>query len=138
MKQLVDAVNALHSSGICHRDLKPENVLLRETETQGLQLKLIDFNISARAGKDGRFKMITKTGTEQFMAPEMVRGCSYDQKIDVWGVGCILCYLLTGKVPYNQVGGSEPDSSTSLLRRRGGEKQVVVELTDANDGFEED
>jgi serine/threonine protein kinase len=35
------------------------------------------------------------------MAPEMQKGSSYDEKIDIWGIGCILCYLILGKVPFN-------------------------------------
>jgi len=45
--------------------------------------------------------MISQTGTPAFKAPELVKGENFNQKIDIWGVGCILCFLLTGKMPYN-------------------------------------
>jgi serine/threonine protein kinase len=54
--------------------------------------------------------MISTVGTKLFMAPELVRNKNFNEKIDLWGVGCCLCLLLTGKLPAN---GSDvsPESS---------------------------
>ena len=48
--------------------------------------------------------MISRTGTDKYMAPEMQANKSYDEKIDIWGAGCIMSHLLLGMIPNN---GSE-------------------------------
>lgn len=45
--------------------------------------------------------MIAKHGTPMFIAPEMERNQQYNQKIDIWGAGCLLSYLLHRKIPHN-------------------------------------
>jgi len=100
VKQLAAAVAHLHAAGVCHKDIKPENVLIRSKEDDSIEIRLIDFNVSQKA-TDGKFNMISKTGTELFMSPEMLSSGNFDEKIDVWGVGCILCFLLIGKMPRN-------------------------------------
>jgi serine/threonine protein kinase len=61
---------------------------------------LIDFNIS-QIVKDDTFTMFTYAGTEKFMAPEMLQNQKFNEKIDVWGAGCILSFLLMKKMPDN-------------------------------------
>jgi serine/threonine protein kinase len=63
-------------------------------------VKIIDFNISQSAS-EGKFRMISKMGTELFMAPEVFSDGTYDEKVDLWGAGCILTFLLTGRIPFN-------------------------------------
>jgi len=45
--------------------------------------------------------MFTYAGTEKFMAPEMLQNQKFNEKIDVWGAGCILSFLLMKKMPDN-------------------------------------
>lgn len=45
--------------------------------------------------------MITVKGTKLFMAPELVENRNFNEKIDIWSVGCILYYLLKGEIPDN-------------------------------------
>ena len=65
-----------------------------------VSIKLIDYNISQKV-KDTSFQMFSAQGTLQFMAPEMVRNQKFNEKIDVWGAGCIACFLMTGRIPEN-------------------------------------
>ncbi len=60
--------------GICHRDIKPSNILV----TKDNVVKIIDFNV-ARNRKDGEtdFKMMTKTGTLAYCAPEIFTSSFY-------------------------------------------------------------
>lgn len=46
------------------------------------------------------FRMLTKTGLDEWNAPEMLEGSYYDEKIDIWGVGCILYYITVGQQPF--------------------------------------
>ena len=46
--------------------------------------------------------MLTQTGAPAFVAPEMQSGSSYTEKIDIWGVGCVLYQALLGNAPFVQ------------------------------------
>ena len=93
LQAVLSAVSHLHSARICHKDIKPENIMVNIQGDQLVSLKLVDFNISQRVENDS-FNMIAKNGTPMFIAPEMDQDSNYNQKIDLWGVGCVLCYLM--------------------------------------------
>lgn len=67
-KEILSAVEYMHSKGICHRDIKPQNIIFSFTENR---VKITDFNVSKRfKRKDELIKMMTQTGTLEFRAPE--------------------------------------------------------------------
>merc|ERR1719399_432883 len=71
MKQMLQAVNYLHTHGICHRDLKPDNFLLADkTDIDKAHIKLIDFG-TAKLFKSGE-AMVTKIATVHYVAPEIL------------------------------------------------------------------
>lgn len=90
------AINHLHVNvGVIYRDLKPENCLL---DADG-HLVLTDFGLSKVATDDaGRCK--TFLGTPEFMAPEILKGESYDYAVDWWSLGAVCFNLLTGSPPF--------------------------------------
>ncbi|EAS02451.2 Serine/Threonine kinase domain protein (macronuclear) [Tetrahymena thermophila SB210] len=107
LKEIITAVEYLHSEGICHRDLKPDNILI----SNDLQnIKIIDFEISKRfkyfrQNKTGVLKvceMWTRTGTLDFQSPEMFESAGYTEAVDIWAIGVIAYYLLTGRLPFDQ------------------------------------
>ena len=101
VKALLSAIAHLHSSLVCHKDIKPENIIVKTNDNGDLEsIKLVDFNISQKALND-TFTMISQFGTPMFKAPEMIKNQQYNQKVDLWGAGCILCYLMHQKVPHN-------------------------------------
>lgn len=96
MLDIVSAVMHCHDCDIVHRDLKPENMLFEEN-TEGAQLKLIDFGTSRFVPDD---KMLRKPiGTCYYMAPEVLTS-EYGKKVDVWSLGVILFAMLSGNVPF--------------------------------------
>jgi predicted Ser/Thr protein kinase len=104
LKQIADALSAMHAQGIVHRDLKPANVLL-----DGKSVKVADFGIAClRPQTDGDStitKGMTQTGafmgTPIYMAPELVKGARDAQpSADVWSFGVLAHELLTGKLPF--------------------------------------
>ncbi|CAH4028528.1 ovarian-specific serine/threonine-protein kinase Lok-like [Pieris brassicae] len=100
-KQMVLAVQYLHSQGITHRDLKPENVLLESKEDESL-VKITDFGLSKYVGEDSFMK--TMCGTPIYLAPEVLRangvGC-YGPEVDVWCLGVIFFICLVGYLPFS-------------------------------------
>ncbi|XP_061366383.1 phosphoenolpyruvate carboxylase kinase 1-like [Gastrolobium bilobum] len=92
MKQLLEAVAHCHRVGIAHRDIKPDNLLFDSRNN----LKVADFG-SAEWFGDGR-SMSGVVGTPYYVAPEVLMGREYNEKVDVWSSGVIL-YIMLGGIP---------------------------------------
>lgn len=83
--QLVMAVQYIHSRKILHRDLKTQNVFLTKNEV----IKLGDFGI-ARSLENTIDKAMTMVGTPSHMSPELCQDMPYNNKSDIWALGCLL------------------------------------------------
>jgi DNA-binding beta-propeller fold protein YncE len=98
--QVAAALDAAHLAGLVHRDVKPANVLVGSGADAG-RVYLTDFGISrtAQAGET-----VTATGelvgTADFIAPEQIAGDSVDRRADVYALGGVLHYALTGEPPF--------------------------------------
>lgn len=92
MKQLLTALIYLHSSSIIHRDLKPENIMIQKNEdtNQVDSIKIIDFGFATIFDKGKEFK--DAGGTPNYVAPEVFLG-KYDERSDIFSLGCILYYM---------------------------------------------
>merc|ERR1719188_242868 len=100
VRQMLLAVNYLHSHGIVHRDLKLENFLYERKDADFL--KLIDFGFSNIWEK--HTKMELSCGTLSYVAPEVLMK-SYTSQCDLWSLGVIVFILLVGYMPFS--GSSE-------------------------------
>lgn len=102
MSRICAAIDDAHRQGIIHRDLKPENILVNATP-RGLQVKVLDFGISAQREIVGR--KLTRTGgvigTPHYMSPEQCKGEELDGRSDVYSLGIVLFEMLTGVLPFN-------------------------------------
>ena len=97
--QILDALNYLHNEvNICHRDLKPNNILIIRSPDNRLIVKIIDFGLAGSIFQ--KRKMKAKIGTLIYMAPEIIKNNSYDEKIDIWSTGMILYNMTTGCGPF--------------------------------------
>jgi len=100
-QQVVASVRYLHKQGIVHRDLKPGNFLVagrtESSSSQRMVLKLTDFGVSTSCPL--KHLLTRRVGTDGFMAPEVLRCSPYNEKADIFSIGCILHNLLTGNPP---------------------------------------
>lgn len=104
-RQLVSAVGHLHKHNVCHRDLKPDNVLVTASSDGEMRLKLIDFNVAVDLAECPSIR--GKTGVDAWSAPETRKWVSYDEKCDMWSVGLLITFMVTGKQPKS---GNQSDS----------------------------
>lgn len=106
LHQLTQGLGHLHSLKIVHRDIKPTNILifvpLEGATNKQPQIKLADFSISKiiqtnKMGRDFTNTSLTNpSGSRGWMPPELFESDRFDFKVDVWALGCIFGYALTG------------------------------------------
>jgi Protein kinase domain len=103
--QLLKGLSYIHSLKLVHCDLKPENIMMKSYSRA--EVKIIDFGSSCFVHDNlGNYVQ-----SRAYRAPEVILGCKYDYKIDIWSLGCILSELYTGSVLF------QSDSLQGLLAR---------------------
>ena len=106
---IVNGMEHLHSKGIMHRDLKPGNVLLDSRKLP----RICDFGLSRIDNK----KLLTKkVGTPIYMAPELIKGKSYNRKVDVYAFGVML-YEMTERTRAFQEYGTKMELISAIADR---------------------
>jgi pSer/pThr/pTyr-binding forkhead associated (FHA) protein/predicted Ser/Thr protein kinase len=105
LEPVAGALDALHEHGIIHRDVKPGNVLVASGEGGEPTGKayLTDFGLSKDPTRDSRALTAVGefVGTYQYVAPEQVLGREFDQRVDIYSLGCVLYECLTGGPPFS-------------------------------------
>src|SRR4051812_45528853 len=97
--QLAGALDEAHAAGLVHRDIKPANVLLTAED----HVYLTDFGLTKHAlSVAGSTKPGHWVGTLDYVAPEQIRGERIDARADVYALGCLLFFTLTGVVPFRR------------------------------------
>lgn len=99
------ALSYAHSQGVVHRDIKPANVLFDEQDN----IKISDFglalHLNRKEGTESTF--ITGVGSPAYMSPEQLKGHPLNEQTDVYSLGVMLFYLLTGRLPFRAANAAQ-------------------------------
>lgn len=98
---VLDGLNAAHSTGAVHRDVKPQNIFV----VGGGRAKLLDFGIAKL--RDRAARVVTaggvSIGTPRYMAPEQAEGRAVDGRADIYAAGLVLYECIAGKGPFAHI-----------------------------------
>jgi eukaryotic-like serine/threonine-protein kinase len=105
LRQISAALREAHAIGLIHRDIKPGNVMVCQRGGIHDVAKLLDFGLVLPLGSDTADEKLTQegavAGTPAFMSPEQAGGQEMpDARSDIYSVGALAYYLLTGKPPF--------------------------------------
>jgi len=106
--QICNAIHFLHTNHLMHRDIKPENILL----TCNNQVKLCDFGCCGQAYLGRK----TLCGTSEYIAPEILKRCPYNEKADIWSLGILLYEMIHGYTPFK--GTTDYDIYRNILENK--------------------
>ena len=108
--QICESLAEAHDLGLVHRDIKPGNILLCRMADRCDYVKVLDFGIAAvhtAAGAlDGAGGGSFTAGTPGYMAPEQARGQPLDGRADLYSLGCVAWWLLTGRPVFLTTGSA--------------------------------
>jgi eukaryotic-like serine/threonine-protein kinase len=116
MRQVCQALEAAHGTGVIHRDLKPQNIM----RDQSGRILVMDFGLARTMEGDGMTQVGALVGTMEYMSPEQALAKELDQRSDLFTAGLILYELLTGKMPF------KAESALASLIKRTQERAVPV------------
>jgi serine/threonine-protein kinase len=98
IRQIAEGLKAVHDAGYIHRDMCPRNVMV---DTEQGTLKIIDFGLAVPA-KPEFMQPGNRTGNPNYMAPEIVRRQSTDQRVDVFAFGVTAYEIMTYQLPWSR------------------------------------
>mgnify|MGYP006285333147 CR=1 FL=1 len=105
--QILDAVGQAHREGLVHRDLKPGNIMLTERHGEPNFVKVLDFGLAKLvSGEEDVTKQDSLVGSMPYLSPEQIRGDEIDQRVDVYALGILFYFALTGRKPFRGTNAS--------------------------------
>jgi serine/threonine protein kinase len=100
--QIVEALAVAHGLGIIHRDVKPDNIMVIKSSTGREFVKVLDFGVAKMNGDERPGATINTlagfiVGSLRFISPEQVESRPVTPQTDLYGLGCVLYQMLTGR-----------------------------------------
>jgi hypothetical protein len=128
LSQIAGGLAEAHRADVVHRDLTPENIMVTSVGGEGDSIKILDFGLAGVQAKDAP----GGAGTPRFMAPEVHAGASADARSDVFALGALLVYMLTGRSPLEDAQGrvspANLDGALASLERLPAPLRTLAEL----------
>lgn len=105
VRQVCDSLDEAHTRGLVHRDIKPANIHVGRLGLQHDFVKVLDFGLVKAMGAAGSDRWLETEagltpGTPAYMAPEVALGEPVDGRADLYALGCVAYFLLTGKLVF--------------------------------------
>jgi len=119
VEQALDPLISAQELNLLHRDLKPSNIMITWLPSGRFQVKLLDFGLAKFSQLPSLQTLDQKgsfLGSIDYIAPEQIEVQPLDQRTDLYSLGCVCYFLLTGKAPFN--GSSPADTMTRHLEHR--------------------
>jgi eukaryotic-like serine/threonine-protein kinase len=110
LAQVCSALDDAHENGVVHRDIKPANIVVSRIAAAWDFVKVLDFGLVKLGGERARSESVrlsaddNVSGTPGFIAPEVVLGSDTDQRVDIYALGCVAYWLVTGKLVFEGPG----------------------------------
>ncbi len=101
--QTLEGLHATHEAGLLHLDLKPSNIMISEGTSGHLHATLIDFGRAQRLASEDNEKPPKGAGLDgslHYCSPEFINGLELDARADLYSLGCVFYFALTGKIPF--------------------------------------
>jgi len=104
--QVCASLDDAHQNGLVHRDIKPANIVVSRVSAAWDFVKVLDFGLVKLEGARQSEKSVKLTaensvsGTPGFIAPEVVLGDKTDHRVDIYSLGCVGYWLITGKLVF--------------------------------------
>ena len=102
-RQCLDGLSSAHHAGLIHRDLKPANIMLCRLPSGSYQVKILDFGIASflQDGNPEEAKTNDSiSGSIHWIAPEQIEGHPATEQSDLYSLGCLFYFALTGLPPF--------------------------------------
>ena len=105
LRQACHSLAEAHARGLVHRDITPSNIYVCRMGLDYDFVKVLDFGLVTFHGKPSMERTLATgshatTGTPAFMAPEVIVGGEIDERTDVYALGCVAYFLLTGQLVF--------------------------------------
>jgi serine/threonine-protein kinase len=105
MAQVCDALSEAHSQQLVHRDIKPANIFAAHRGKVYDVAKLLDFGLARPLAQltagSGLTQEGTIAGSPLYMSPEQIVGEAADERSDIYSLGVVMYFLVTGRVPFD-------------------------------------
>lgn len=103
LRQLSLSLAEAHDIGLIHRDLKPSNIMIASNRDGSLRVKLLDFGLVRDLSTDSNLTHTQAVvGSPSFMSPEQIQGRPLDGRSDIYALGVLGYYMLSGRHPFNE------------------------------------
>lgn len=99
--QLLKGIGHCHSRGMMVRDIKPANVMLVERKGRANFVKVLDFGLAKLLKDDQPVTEEHVIGTVGYLSPEQIKGEDVDLRVDVYAVGVLFYFMLSGRLPFD-------------------------------------
>ena len=122
VRQVCESLAEAHARGLVHRDIKPANIHVGRVGLQHDFVKVLDFGLVKEVARPSKDALATAEGlalgTPSYMAPELALGEEVDGRADVYALGCVAYFLLTGRMVF------EADNTMRMMVKHIEEKPV--------------